>query len=242
MEPLYDKTIGYAHLNLIDEDKAKNILRINKEIIENYHKINSEDTLLVAGAGNGIEAILLCNLMNIKTFAVDINIDVNLKRNNAQIIFSRQNLSNLTFKDDEFDIVYCVHVLEHVDDEVKVLKELKRILKPTGVLFIGFPNKNRLIGYLGTNAKTTLVEKIKWNSNDYIFRLKGKYENRFGAHAGFTEKEFYQCAGSLYSKVYPVRNDYMERKYQKFDRIIKILVKTGLSEIAFPSNYFICIE
>src|SRR5579859_3761868 len=45
----------------------------------------------------------------------------------------------LPFEDAAFDIVYCSHVLEHVNDEHKSLLEMKRVLKPEGTLIIGMP-------------------------------------------------------------------------------------------------------
>lgn len=46
---------------------------------------------------------------------------------------------SLPYADNEFDVVYCSHVLEHVNDEKKSLEEIKRVLKPGGTLIIGMP-------------------------------------------------------------------------------------------------------
>jgi SAM-dependent methyltransferase len=46
---------------------------------------------------------------------------------------------NLPYADNSFDVVYSSHVLEHVNDEQKSLQEMKRVLKPGGVLIIGMP-------------------------------------------------------------------------------------------------------
>jgi ubiquinone/menaquinone biosynthesis C-methylase UbiE len=45
----------------------------------------------------------------------------------------------LPFPDESFDVVYSSHVLEHVDSENKALEEMKRVLKPNGVLILGMP-------------------------------------------------------------------------------------------------------
>ena len=42
------------------------------------------------------------------------------------------------------------------------------------------------------------MDRIKWNINDYKYRLRGKFENKFGAHAGFTEKEFIKDASQCF--------------------------------------------
>ena len=46
---------------------------------------------------------------------------------------------NLPYEDESFDVVYSSHVLEHVNSEKKALEEMKRVLKPGGVLIIGMP-------------------------------------------------------------------------------------------------------
>lgn len=46
----------------------------------------------------------------------------------------------LPFENDYFDIVYCYTVLEHVDDVGKSIKEMVRVVKPGGVIYIEAPN------------------------------------------------------------------------------------------------------
>jgi SAM-dependent methyltransferase len=42
------------------------------------------------------------------------------------------DICNLPFKDNEFDVILCNHVLEHILDDTKAMQELYRILKPNG--------------------------------------------------------------------------------------------------------------
>lgn len=46
---------------------------------------------------------------------------------------------SIPFDDKMFETVYSSHVLEHVNDEIKSLQEMKRVLKDNGVLIIGMP-------------------------------------------------------------------------------------------------------
>ena len=46
---------------------------------------------------------------------------------------------DLPFADGSFDVVYSSHVLEHVNSEEHALQEMKRVLKPDGILIIGMP-------------------------------------------------------------------------------------------------------
>ncbi|MBU1147869.1 MAG: class I SAM-dependent methyltransferase [Candidatus Omnitrophica bacterium] len=43
------------------------------------------------------------------------------------------------FKDDSFDIITMWDVLEHVPDPMKTLKDVKRVLKPGGLLIVNYP-------------------------------------------------------------------------------------------------------
>ncbi|MFC2106890.1 class I SAM-dependent methyltransferase [Bacteroidota bacterium] len=42
------------------------------------------------------------------------------------------DVMDIPFDDKTFDIVFCNHVMEHVDDDIKAMKELHRVLKPGG--------------------------------------------------------------------------------------------------------------
>jgi len=44
----------------------------------------------------------------------------------------KADICNLPFKDNEFDVVFCNHVLEHISDDTKAMQELYRVLKKDG--------------------------------------------------------------------------------------------------------------
>ena len=48
----------------------------------------------------------------------------------------------LPYKDDEFDTVVCVDVLEHVSDLTKVISEITRVLRPGGFFLYDTINRN----------------------------------------------------------------------------------------------------
>jgi ubiquinone/menaquinone biosynthesis C-methylase UbiE len=71
----------------------------------------------------------------------------------------------LPFQDGSFDVVYSSHVLEHVNSEQKALDEMKRVLKPGGVLIIGMPTAAMtMVGMITTWFFTTHI-------NIYLFIL-----------------------------------------------------------------------
>ncbi len=58
------------------------------------------------------------------------------------ILLVRGNIYQLPFPDDYFDSVILSEILEHVDDDVRGLAEVRRVLKPGGVVAITVPNAN----------------------------------------------------------------------------------------------------
>ncbi|MBD0832410.1 class I SAM-dependent methyltransferase [Aestuariibaculum sediminum] len=44
----------------------------------------------------------------------------------------KADICDLPFKDDEFDVILCNHVLEHIPDDTKAMQELYRVMKPGG--------------------------------------------------------------------------------------------------------------
>lgn len=92
------------------------------------------------------------------------------------------------FKDDEFDEILAYSILEHVDDIVRTMEELHRILKPGGRVDIIVPHYNGPIAWGNpTHVRTFSYESflffVKGHSREtYSNRLfsRGKVRFRFG--------------------------------------------------------------
>ena len=57
------------------------------------------------------------------------------------------NILNLSCKESSFDIVYLSHVVEHFYrfQTISLIKEIKRVLKPNGLLVNEMPDRSRVI-------------------------------------------------------------------------------------------------
>lgn len=51
----------------------------------------------------------------------------------------KADICNLPFKENTFDVVFCNHVLEHIPDDTKAMRELYRVLKPEGMGIFQIP-------------------------------------------------------------------------------------------------------
>jgi SAM-dependent methyltransferase len=55
------------------------------------------------------------------------------------------DLFEVAFPDSSFDAIYMDSVLEHVAEPVRMVGEIRRILRPGGVLYLGVPNEDSLL-------------------------------------------------------------------------------------------------
>ncbi len=51
----------------------------------------------------------------------------------------KADICNLPFTDNTYDVILCNHVLEHIPDDTKAMKELYRVLKPGGMGIFQIP-------------------------------------------------------------------------------------------------------
>jgi predicted SAM-dependent methyltransferase len=54
---------------------------------------------------------------------------------------NQYDITAIPEEDNSFDLIVCYHILEHVIDDLSAMKELHRILKPTGILLVQTPFK-----------------------------------------------------------------------------------------------------
>lgn len=58
----------------------------------------------------------------------------------------KEDITQTSFDDNTFDVIFCSHVLEHIEDDHKAMTELRRILKPDGFAILIVPIKDTFNG------------------------------------------------------------------------------------------------
>jgi len=142
--------------------------------------------VLDLGCGEGRHVIHACLEHNILGVGVDLS-QRDLKtaserfspfaayNPNSQFFLQQTDATRLPFADSSFDKIICSEVLEHIENYSGVLHEIKRVLKPEGVLAISVPR--------------AWPEKICWQLSAAYHQVEGGHIRIFNAAKLRTEIE-----------------------------------------------------
>ncbi|MFH1056956.1 MAG: class I SAM-dependent methyltransferase [Candidatus Micrarchaeota archaeon] len=133
--------------------------------------------ILDAGCGDGAMTKYLVGIPGASVTGVDYN-PKRIKRAKKLVpkaSFRTGNLYHLPFKNNSFDIVLIHHVLEHVKEDERVLRELHRVAKPNGILIVGVPNEGEFIAQIRDKVVQRKILDATDHENFYtITSLSGK--------------------------------------------------------------------
>jgi SAM-dependent methyltransferase len=193
--------------------------------------------ILVVGCGTGREAAQLARSFRARVVGIDLEPQFDtVAACEAQL--QRGDATALDFPDSAFDFIYSYHALEHIPDYRRALAEMRRVLAPDGGYCIGTPNRQRVIGYLGS-VNADWRDKIRWNALDWSARLRGRFRNEYGAHAGFTRRELRDELTAGLGPAQDVTLPYYTSLYARRATLVRRLEATGLAKHLLPSVYFV---
>ena len=73
----------------------------------------------------------------------------------------KADITNLPFDDDSFDVILCNHVLEHIQDDIKAMRELFRVMKKGGMGIFQIPQDLNRESTFEDNTITDRKERAK---------------------------------------------------------------------------------
>jgi predicted SAM-dependent methyltransferase len=98
----------------------------------------------------------------------------------SELVMIKMDITKIEYPDETFDIIICCHVLEHIIDDWKALKELFRVLKNGGLAIIIVP-----ITVDETYEDETIIdetERLKaFGQNDHVRRYGYDFTTRLSS-------------------------------------------------------------
>lgn len=120
-----------------------------------------------------------------KRFRKMKNLDYTTCDLDSPIADVKADIQDLPFENNSFDVVFCNHVLEHVEDDKKAMDELFRVMKPGGWGIFQVPIRYQLEKTFEDNSITDRKERIeKFGQYDHV-RVYGKDYYETLSKAGF---------------------------------------------------------
>jgi predicted SAM-dependent methyltransferase len=96
------------------------------------------------------------------------------------------DLHQIPLEDNQYEIIFCNHVMEHVTDDLKCMQELHRIMKPGGWGIFQVPiDTNRTSTYEDWSITTPEEREKHFWQYDHVRLYGTNYPNRL-EEAGFT--------------------------------------------------------
>lgn len=132
-------------------------------------------------------------LSNLDYLSVDIN---------PALAMRKEDITDLQFPNDTFDIIICSHVLMHIPDEDKAVSELFRVLKAGGTALLMTKIDTKREETFEVKGVYDSNERLKIYGDDEIFRIHGTDFSDRIRNAGFTVEEidYAPILGGEYNK------------------------------------------
>ena len=207
----------------------------------------SPSRILVAGCGAGHEAAFLQQRFHARVDAIDVELAPDDELTDmADLHFQEASVLDLPFENQDFDAVFYHHVIEHVADPPLSLEEIHRVLRPKGWLFVGTPNRHRLLSSVGAHEqrhwKPSLWNKLVDNVYDWKDRLTGRFRNECGAHAGFSQRELDQMLASHFESRTWLTKEYLRFKFadHRLAQVVRLATLDPFRGFMAPSIYAMC--
>ena len=102
----------------------------------------------------------------------------------------KMDVHDIPFDENTFDVAMCNHVMEHVEDDIKAMSEIYRVLKPGGwaIIQIPFFSPVGTVTYEDKNITDPKERESVYGQDDHVRLYGTDYPDRL-RQAGFTVKE-----------------------------------------------------
>lgn len=124
------------------------------------------------------------------------------QRGIANVRFELGSIYELRFPDASFDAAFASHVLEHLREPVRAMREMRRVLKPGGIVGVVDTDMG---AYLDAHNTIPLLQRgfdlfLRVAEHNGASQLYARHQRRLLREAGFVRTEGYaiaECFGTL---------------------------------------------
>ncbi len=124
-----------------------------------------------------------CFIRRFEQLLGDLYVTADLESPLAKV---KMDIQHIPFPEESFDVIFCNHILEHVDDDRLALREMYRVMRPGGWGILLSPvNYNREITYEDPSITDEAGRERAFGQKDHVRDYGRDYPDRL-AEAGFT--------------------------------------------------------
>ncbi len=164
-------------------------------------KAGSQASVLDCGIGSGALAIALGSILpeSPNFYGIDLSAemlaraDVEMRQAGLIPELRQADVLSIPYADESFDFVMAAHVLEHLPEPQHALREMVRVLKPGGMLFVCLVRRSNfgaLIQLRWRTWATTEQQGIAWLQSCHLKNI-GSQPIRLGSCAGQASTAFW---------------------------------------------------
>jgi ubiquinone/menaquinone biosynthesis C-methylase UbiE len=185
--------LAYSELQskMLDEEHRRVKARKILAVVEHFLGCSDLSGLVVAdvGCSAGFIADELAGAKAEKTYGFDIDepgLAKARERFGAQVEFVCAPGEALPLPDESLDLVVFNHIYEHVVDPDAVIADIRRVLKPEGIAYLGLGNKYQL---MEPHYRLPLLSWLPQRAADRYIRAARKsdaYYETYRSRAGLT--------------------------------------------------------
>ncbi|MFA5411507.1 MAG: methyltransferase domain-containing protein [Candidatus Omnitrophota bacterium] len=147
------------------------------ELVARLSGVKDNDTVLDIGCGTGLLSLKLLQAADCSIVGVDsskemlsvLKTKIDRLKLGRNIVYKLMDASSLEFKDNSFDIVASTVTLHHLQDKLKLLKKIYKLIKPGGRLIIGEIDMDTTGKHTDINRLKRILDVLK---NEWISALK----------------------------------------------------------------------
>jgi ubiquinone/menaquinone biosynthesis C-methylase UbiE len=174
-----NKDIIFTGERVVEGKTPERIWSDHKARYEFAAEYVKDKIVLDISCGTGYGSKILYKRGAAKVIGIDISSDsidfavANYKTKG--IDFEVGNILSIPYPENYYDVITCFETIEHINSQEKVLSELKRVLKPNGLLIISSPNRKLTSPFKSIKDKPNNRFHIVEYTEEEFAELLGKY-------------------------------------------------------------------